>query len=151
MKKNIVFQVNIKGKRHKSAFDYSTKSWKNWSSKNNCEVFILDDFVVDESYMKPNWQKWYVYDLLESSNIDYDKICVVDADTIIHPDCPNFFDETGDDFPEGCFREEQTMRGTFTVDELAYCRNSCHSSRESSLSPFLCSDLSPSLSSASSS
>lgn len=107
MKKNIVFQVNIKGKRHKSAFDYSTKSWKNWSSKNNCEVFILDDFVVDESYMKPNWQKWYVYDLLESSNIKYNKICVVDADTIIHPDCPNFFDETGDDFcavfNDGCY------------------------------------------------
>ena len=95
---NIIFQVNIKGKRHKSAFDLSTKSWKHWADKNNCDVVVLDDFVVDESYMKPNWQKWYVFDLLDNSGVEYNKICVVDADTIVHPDCPNFFDEVGNDF-----------------------------------------------------
>jgi hypothetical protein len=105
--RNIIFQVNIKGERHKSAFDLSTASWKHWADKNDCEVIILDQFISDEVYMKPNWQKWYVFDLLENSGIAYDKICVVDADTIVHPECPNFFDEVGDDFcavrNDGCY------------------------------------------------
>jgi hypothetical protein len=105
--KNIVFQVNIKGKRHKPAFDYSTASWKCWADKNGCEVVVLDTFIRDEKYMKPNWQKWYVFDLLENSGIEYNKILVVDADTIVHPDCPNFFDEVGDEFcavrNNGCY------------------------------------------------
>ena len=92
--KNIIFQVNIKGRRHRPEFDLSTQSWKKWADKNNCEVLILDQFIRDENEMKANWQKWYVFDLLEANNIDYDQILVVDADTIVHPDCPNFFDET---------------------------------------------------------
>ncbi|SVD14569.1 uncharacterized protein METZ01_LOCUS367423, partial [marine metagenome] len=37
---------------------------------------------------------YYMFDILETSNIDYDQILMVDADTIVHPDCPNFFNET---------------------------------------------------------
>lgn len=96
--KNIIFQVNIQGNRHRPEFDLSTKSWKKWADKNNCEIFVLDQFIQDEQYMKPNWQKWYIFDLLEQNNIDYDQILVVDADTIVHPDCPNFFDETEDKY-----------------------------------------------------
>jgi len=105
--KNIIFQVNIKGKRHRPEFDLSTQSWKRWADKNNCEVLILDEFIRDENEMKANWQKWYIFDLLESNNIDYDQILVVDADTIVHPDCPNFFNETEHKFcvvrNDGCF------------------------------------------------
>jgi hypothetical protein len=105
--KNIIFQVNIKGKRHRPEFDLSTQSWKKWADKNDCEVLILDQFVRDENEMKANWQKWYIFDLLEVNNIDYDQILVVDADTIVHPDCPNFFDETEHKFcvvrNDGCF------------------------------------------------
>ena len=105
--KNIIFQVNIKGRRHRPEFDLSTQSWKKWADKNNCEVLILDQFIRDENEMKANWQKWYVFDLLEANNIDYDQILVVDADTIVHPDCPNFFDETEHKFcvvrNDGCF------------------------------------------------
>ena len=35
--KNIVFQVNIKGVRHKPEFDLSTQSWKKLADKNECE------------------------------------------------------------------------------------------------------------------
>jgi len=92
--KNIIFQVNIKGKRHKPEFDLSTQSWKKWADKNDCEVLVLDQFIRDQDYMKANWQKWFIFDLLEHNNIEYDQILVVDADTIVHPDCPNFFEET---------------------------------------------------------
>jgi len=105
--KNIIFQVNIQGNRHRPEFDLSTKSWKKWADKNNCEIFVLDQFIQDEQYMKPNWQKWYIFDLLEQNNIDYDQILVVDADTIVHPDCPNFFEETNHEFcvvrNDGCY------------------------------------------------
>ena len=105
--KNIVFQVNIKGRRHSPEFDLSTQSWKKWADKKNCEVLILDQFIRDESEMKANWQKWYIFDLLEANEIEYDQILVVDADTIVHPDCPNFFEETEHKFcvvrNDGCF------------------------------------------------
>jgi hypothetical protein len=105
--KNIIFQVNIKGKRHRPEFDLSTQSWKKWADKNNCEVLILDQFIRDENEMKANWQKWYIFDLLEANEIEYDQILVVDADTIVHPDCPNFFEETEHKFcvvrNDGCF------------------------------------------------
>ena len=84
--KNIVFQVNIKGVRHKPEFDLSTQSWKKWADKNDCEVLVLDQFIREQDYMKANWQKWFIFDLLEHNNIEYDQILVVDADTIVHPD-----------------------------------------------------------------
>ena len=96
--KNIVFQVNIKGRRHRPEFDLSTQSWKKWADKNNCEVLVLDQFIRDESEMKANWQKWYIFDLLEANEIEYDQILVVDADTIVHPDCPNFFEMTNHEY-----------------------------------------------------
>ena len=92
MPKNIIFLVNIQlGDRAKPEFQYSIDSWKHWASKNNAEVFTLTKEVHDIDYMKPNWQKWYVFDLLDNSDIDYNKVLVVDADTIVHPNCPNFF------------------------------------------------------------
>ena len=44
--KNIIFQVNIKGRRHRPEFDLSTQSWKKWADKNNCEVLILASKVI---------------------------------------------------------------------------------------------------------
>ena len=107
--KNVIFLVNIQlGERAKPEFDYSINSWKNWASNNNAEVFVLTEAVHDIEYMKPNWQKWYVFDLLDNNKIDYDKVLVVDADTIVHPKCPNFFDLTNENelgcvVNEGCY------------------------------------------------
>jgi len=60
--------------------------------KNDCELFILDELIHDNDYMKINWQRYYVFDLLEQQGIDYDQILVIDVDNIVHPDTPNFFD-----------------------------------------------------------
>jgi len=40
------------------------------------------------------WQRYYLFDILEANDIKYDQILMVDADTIVHPDCPNFFEMT---------------------------------------------------------
>lgn len=97
MKKNIVFipAVTVPGSESRSkTYDYGLKSWSKWCEKNNAELFVLDQLLYPSDVMKITWQRYYVFDLLEENNIDYDQILMVDADSIIHPDCPNFFEMT---------------------------------------------------------
>jgi len=103
MKKNVVFIVDIKlkGKQKEvgrwastrsDPYVFSIKSWQNWCKKNDCELFILNDEVLPHETMPVSWQRYYIFDLLEANGIDYDQILYVDADTIVHPDCPNIFE-----------------------------------------------------------
>ena len=85
--------------------EWCFKSWKIWCKKNNVELFILEDELQpkgDGTYkipgMKPTWQRWHVFDVLEANNIDYDQVALVDVDTMIHPNAPNFFEETNGEF-----------------------------------------------------
>tara|TARA_Y100001973_G_C5195380_1_gene333881 strand:+ start:215 stop:982 length:768 start_codon:yes stop_codon:yes gene_type:complete len=104
---NVVFQVNIKGHRAKSEFDLSTISWSKWCNKNNFNHFVLTEPILELEYMNANWHKFYVFKLLENEGIDYNQVCIVDADTIVHPNCPNFFDEVDNKFgvvqSDGCY------------------------------------------------
>ena len=43
-------------------------------------------------------QRWYVWDILENNKLDYERVALVDVDTMIRWDAPNFFDLT--DFPK---------------------------------------------------
>lgn len=79
-------------------YKYSVKSWKHWCEKNDVEFFMLDQYIFDTNYMIPNWYKLYVFDLLDNNDIDYNQIAIVDADTIVHPDCPNFFEMSDNKF-----------------------------------------------------
>ena len=93
--KNIVFIPNIDlGNGRSDNYKFSINSWKQWCEKNNCELLILQDLIVPVEQMKITWQRYYVFELLEENKIDYDQVLIVDADTIIHPNCPNFFNET---------------------------------------------------------
>ena len=93
--KNVVFVPNIDlGNGRSDSYLYSVNSWKNWCEKNSCELLVWEDLLYPVDYMKITWQRYYLFDILESNQIDYDQILMVDADTIIHPDCPNFFDMT---------------------------------------------------------
>jgi len=40
------------------------------------------------------WQRYYLFRILEHNGIEYDQILMVDSDTIVHPDTPNFFEMT---------------------------------------------------------
>jgi len=101
--KNIVFIVDItlKGSQREvgrwaetrsDPYVFAIKSWQKWCDKNDCELFVLNEEVLPHSEMPVSWQRYYVFDLLESNEIEYDQIMYVDADTIPHPDCPNVFD-----------------------------------------------------------
>ena len=101
--KNVVFIVDItlKGSQREvgrwaetrsDPYVFCTKAWKKWCDKNDCELFVLNEEVLPHSTMPVSWQRYYVFDLLEASGIEYDQILYVDADTIPHPDCPNVFE-----------------------------------------------------------
>ena len=99
--KNLVFMmdIDIKGdgryaSSRREAYKYSISSWKKWCDKNDCELFVLNDLILENDRMGICWQRYYLFDILDANEIKYDQIAMVDADTIIHPDTPNFFEMT---------------------------------------------------------
>ena len=104
---DVVFQVNIKGHRAKPQFDFSTMSLSKWCKSQEIEHFVLTEPIYDLEYMNANWHKFFVLELLEEQGVDYNQVCIVDADTIVHPECPNFFNLTDNKFSvvqsDGCY------------------------------------------------
>jgi len=97
--KNVVFIPNIDlGNGRNEPYEYSIKSWKHFCDKYDCELLVLEDLLVPVESMKVTWQRFYLFDILEQNEIDYDQILLVDADTIVHPDCPNFFELTNHEY-----------------------------------------------------
>jgi len=99
--KNLVFMmdIDIKGdgryaSSRRAAYKYSIDSWKRWCDKNDCELFVLNDLILENDKMGICWQRYYLFDILDANEIEYDQVLMVDADTIVHPDCPNFFEMT---------------------------------------------------------
>ena len=100
--KNIVFLMNIKlndeSGRYTSdrslPYNFSVESWKQWCDKNHAELFVLEELLLPKEEMAICWQRYHLFDILDANEIDYDQILMVDSDTIVHPDCPNFFEMT---------------------------------------------------------
>ena len=110
-KKNIIFMmdVDLQDSTHPSLahrysssrrapYKFSIQSWKQWAKNNNAEIFILDEPLMSNIDMGICWQRYYLFDILEANNIEYDQVAMIDADTIVHPSCPNFFELTDNKF-----------------------------------------------------
>ena len=96
--KNVVFLVDIKLKgsgrwagTRSDPYKFSIDSWKVWCKKYGHELFVLTEEVLPHEHMPVSWQRYFIFDLLEANDIDYDQIMYVDADTIPHPNCPDVF------------------------------------------------------------
>jgi len=97
--KNIVFIVDVKlqgsgrwaGTRS-DPYKFSIAAWKEWCKNNNAELFVLNQEVLPHDHMPISWQRYFIFQLLEANEIEYDQILYVDADTIPHPNMPNIFD-----------------------------------------------------------
>jgi hypothetical protein len=83
---NYIYIVNI-GTPYYSK--YCIDSWKNWSKKYGHEVIVLND----STDIEPHWYKAFALNILSDSSIEFNKVAVVDNDTIVNPKCPNFFDD----------------------------------------------------------
>lgn len=106
--KNIVFIPNIDlNNGRNNSYHYSVKSWEEWCRKNNVQLVEWKDPITDTNYLKVTLQRYWVHDILEFNGFEYDQVLVIDADTIIHPDTPNFFNETDGKFcvvvNNGCY------------------------------------------------
>lgn len=106
---DIVFIPNITvGDNRNSPYHYSVKSWKKWSEQfNNIKVIEWTEPICSPDSLKITLQRYWVHDILEVNGIDYNQVLIVDADTIVHPNCPNFFEMTNNEFTvvavNGCF------------------------------------------------
>jgi|TARA_R110001592_G_scaffold141329_2_gene362747 hypothetical protein len=93
--KNIVFMISFKNNGQlKKEYQISIDSWKHFCKKHDAELLLMEEPVMDVKDMHIIWQRYYLFDILEANKIDYDQIMLVDADTIVHPDSPNFFEMT---------------------------------------------------------
>ena len=106
--KNIIFIPNIAvGDNRNTPYHYSVKSWQNWADKNDVLLVEWKDPIMDTSIFPIIMQREWVFDILEYNGIDYNQVLIVDADTIVHPDCPNFFEETNNKYSaivnNGCY------------------------------------------------
>lgn len=92
---NVVYIINIETDKkpgRTTPYKYGIESWRFWCKKNNAKLVVLDQAILPYDHLRPNWHKVFIFDLLEQSNINVNKIIIVDADTIVHPDAPNFFE-----------------------------------------------------------
>jgi len=106
--KNVVFIPNIDlGNSRSTPYHYSIKSWKKWCEKNDSILFEWKDAILNTKEFPITFQRYLVFNILDKHNIEYDQILMVDADTIVHPQCPNFFNETKNKFGvtinNGCY------------------------------------------------
>ena len=79
-------------------YSFSVKSWQKWCEQNNAELLVLDSLLLPKEDMGICWQRYYLFDILESNKIDFDQVLMVDSDTIVHPDCPDFFQMTNHEY-----------------------------------------------------
>ncbi len=99
MAKRVVFMTVMDGAP--DVLDYKEwcfKTWQWWCKKNDVELFVLDQELRDKTIMKPTWQRWHVFEVLEANGIECDQVALVDIDTMIRWDAPNIFDLYHDEF-----------------------------------------------------
>ena len=80
------------GNNRNSSYKYAVLIVSKNRDKNNCELLVWDELILPIEEMKITIAVGYLFDILNSNEINYNQILMVDADTIVHPDCPNFFE-----------------------------------------------------------
>ena len=102
MKKNVVFWVGVKNDKYSEKYggwewlDISRRTWEYWCKKNDVIFFPFEEPVEkDLNKFRINWQKAiFVFDTLDTNDIDYDQIYLVDGMNMVKWDTPNVFELT---------------------------------------------------------
>jgi hypothetical protein len=96
MAKNLIYIVSISVDSakidHNEYSEYCINTWRYWCSKNNCDLKVIHH--NDSRCGRVVWNK----ELIFEHGKNYDKIGIVDADTMVKWDAPNVFDMFDDDF-----------------------------------------------------
>lgn len=97
-KKHLVYIVSIDHSSSRYKFSnfskYCIESWEYWCAKNNVDIIIQTQTHPD--VIMPIWNKEFIF---TQPGVDtYEKIAVVDSDTMIKWNAPNFFNLYEDEF-----------------------------------------------------
>ena len=69
-------------------YSYCLHTWQFWTRENNVGLFVLDDAPRD---VPVKMSKWYALPAIERDGIEYEHVAIIDGDTMVRWDCPNFF------------------------------------------------------------
>jgi len=70
---------------------YCLNTWKYWCNKHNIDLYTITEH--DERFKYAVWNKELIYKIGEG----YDKIGIVDSDTMVRWDAPNIFEQIGEE------------------------------------------------------
>ena len=88
----VAIDHNVTEYKNSSFNKYSIYSWEKWCQKNNIDFMLITEH--DDRLGYPVWNKELVYEKAK----EYDKIGIVDSDTMIKWDAPNIFELYDDEF-----------------------------------------------------
>ena len=74
----------------KDYLDFSLKTWRWWCKKNDIDLYVFSQSDISVVEMGPCWQRWDAHNILKREGIQYRRVAIVDADTMVRWDCPNF-------------------------------------------------------------
>jgi len=97
--KDIILITNIQNPSNptrSTAYNCSVLAWELWAERNNCEVKVITEPIVDLDIMPANYHRYFWPKFIDLEPTQ--QILLVDADTIPHPRTPNFFKLTGGNF-----------------------------------------------------
>lgn len=96
MSKNLIYIVAVDDPNAKVSindfFCYSEPTWIHYCNRYDIDLIVQTAHQFDPS-IRPIWNK----EMISVIGKDYDKIGIVDSDTMIRWDAPNIFDQIGDD------------------------------------------------------
>ena len=97
MNKNCIAMVAIQEEtskyNHKEYFEISKLCWESYCKKHNIDFILIDKKLPNVKFCV--WHKEFVFDFIEDK---YEKIALVDFDTMVHWNAPNFFELYNDEF-----------------------------------------------------
>lgn len=88
-------------------FKFGIKTWESWCKRHDIELVVIDKLHSDVS--KGKWMKPFVFDYVKNG-----KVAIVDADTMVKWDAPNFFNHY----------EENEFCGVHDTDSIFWLNNS---------------------------
>lgn len=96
MPKTLIYIVAIDDTNAKVStndyFQYSRPTWEHYCQRHGIELIVQTEHQMD-SDIKPIWSKEQIWHI----GAEYDKIGIVDSDTMIRWDAPNIFEMYSDD------------------------------------------------------
>lgn len=88
---NIVVITAIKSRSRMPHLEYCLHSWKWWCGRMKVDFFLMDRGIDTPCPMRPTWQRYGVFRFLDARSVNFDRMALIDADTMVSWRCPDFF------------------------------------------------------------